>query len=480
MRANRTVEPETPPRTGWSTRLIALVATLALVNFMVDSAITAPLVVLPQMLDYFDTDQAAWLNASAMLAGVMWAPLLGKAADVHGKRRVLVLTLLVSGVGAVVCAVAPTIWIFVPGRLLQGAALAAMFLAVAIVREAFPHRTAMVVVGIVTSGTAVLNIGSRFLVEGLADSFGFSILFLIAAGVAVVMAGCVVLLVPESRVTTPGRIDVGGAVLLGGGLAGVLSYISLGSEHGWLAIGPLVLLVIGVAALSRWYLTSSRKPEPLIDIRSLGRPLLLTLLIIFLAAGSYQSVLQLMPLIVEVSSAQHLGYGLADQGSVALVLALPAIGVTVGGPLSGVIAGRVGPAATLTGAVLLGTLGTVVMFLGVSTLAAALGSVLLLGLTVGALGTAGFNMAASLAPPERQAVVSSLVMVVVSIGAVALNFIGTAVLTSTATFVDGDTVNTATGVFTYLTIGVVAFAVAALLAFTLLRETRAVPAAARD
>ena len=50
----------------------------------VAEAITAPLLVLPQMLDYFATDQAAWLNASALLAGVMWAPLLGKCAERQG------------------------------------------------------------------------------------------------------------------------------------------------------------------------------------------------------------------------------------------------------------------------------------------------------------------------------------------------------------------------------------------------------------
>ncbi|MGH8879568.1 MAG: MFS transporter [Stackebrandtia sp.] len=476
MPVNTTVSTENGPRTRWTGRLIGVVATLALVNFMVDSAITAPLVVLPEMLDYFDTDQAAWLNASAMLAGVMWAPLLGKSADVYGKRKVLVLTLLISGAGAVLCAVAPSIWVFVPGRLLQGAALAAMFLAVAIVREVFPLRTAMIVVGIVTSGTAVLNIASRFLVEGLAADFGFQILFLIAAGVAAAMAICVVLVVPESRITTPGRIDIGGAVLLGGGLAGVLSYVSLGSQLGWLAVGPLALLLIGAAALARWFLTSIRKPEPLIDVANLGRPLVLTLLVIFLAAGSYQSMLQLIPLIADVSAGQQLGYGLAGQGSVALVLALPAIGVTLGGPLSGVIATRIGPAATLAGAVLLGTVGTLGMFLGASFLAAALVSVLLLGLTVGALGTAGFNMAGSLAPADKQGVVSSLVMVVVSVGAVVLNFVGTAVLTSTAVDVDGETVNSAMGVFSYIGIGVVAFAIAAVLALRLVRGSRSVHA----
>lgn len=480
MQESRTGSADAGLHTGWSGRLVGLVAVLALVNFMVDSAITAPLLVLPEMLDYFATDQAAWLNASALLAGVMWAPLLGKSADVHGKRKVLVLTLLVSGAGAVLCAVAPTIWVFVPGRLLQGAAVAAMFLAVAIVREVFAQRTAMIVVGIVTSGTAVLNIASRFLVERLAAEFGFQILFLIAAAVAAAMAICVVAVVPESRVRTPGRLDVGGAVLLGGGLAGVLSYISLGSQFGWLGVGPLVLLAAGAAALARWFLVSSRKPEPLIDVRNLGRPLVLTLLVLFLAAGSYQSVLQLIPLIGDVSAGQQLGYGLADQGSVALLLALPAIGVTLGGPLSGVLATRIGPAATLAGAVLLGVVGTLGMFLGASYLAAALASAFLLGLTVGALGTAGFNMAGSLAPADRQGIVSSLVMVVVSVGAVVLNFVGSALLTSTAVVIDGDTVNTATGVFSYIAIAAGAFAVAAVLAVMLVRGPRSVPAESRS
>jgi MFS family permease len=295
--------------------------------------------------------------------------------------------------------------------------------------------------------------------------------------VAAAMAVFVVAVVPESKVRTPGRIDVGGAVLLGGGLAGVLSYISLGSEFGWLAAGPVVLLSAGAAALARWYFVSSRKPEPLIDVRGIGRPLAVTLLVIFLAAGAYQSTLQLIPLIGDVSSGQGLGYGLADQGSVALLLALPAVGVTVGGPLSGVIANRIGPAATLAGAVLLGTAGTLGMFLGASNLAAALVSVLLLGLTVGALGTTGFNTAGSLAPPERQGIVSSLVMVVVSIGSVVFDFTGAAILSSTSTVVDGSSAYTAAGIFTCIAIAACGFAVAAMLALRSVPRARAIRAA---
>ncbi|MEU9337033.1 MFS transporter [Streptomyces sp. NPDC048290] len=453
-------------------RLIGLLTVLVLVNFVVDSAITAPLVVLPEMLDHFGTDQAAWLNATAMLAGVMWAPLLGKSADLHGRRKVLVLTLLLSCAGALLCAVAPGLWLFVPGRMLQGASLAAIFLSVAIVRGAFPSRTAMIAVGVVTSGSAVLNIASRFLIEDLASKYGFQVLFLVSASVAVVMAGCVHRFVPESPARTPGRIDFGGALLLGAGLGGVLGYISLGSDFGWLAVGPLALLAVGVTASARWFLVSSRKPDPLIDIRDLRGPLALLLLVVFLASGSYQSMLQLIPLIGDVSADQRLGYGLADQGSVALLLAAPGLGVTLGGPTAGWLAGRVGPARTLAAAVVLGTAVTLGMFLGVSRLPAALCCAFLLGATVGALGTSGFNMAGSLAPPERQGIVSSLVMVMVSIGSVALNFVGAAVLASTSVAVDGETVNSATGVLAYIGIASGTFALAAVLAVLLARDTK--------
>ncbi|ANW22345.1 MFS transporter [Streptomyces clavuligerus] len=452
-------------------RLIGLVTVLVLVNFVVDSAITAPLVVLPEMLDHFGTDQAAWLNATAMLAGVMWAPLLGRSADIHGRRKVLVLTLLLSCAGALVCAVAPGLWLFVPGRMLQGASLAAIFLSVAIVRGACAPRTAMIAVGVVTSGSAVLNIASRFLIEELASEFGFQVLFLVSAAVAVAMAGCVHKVVPESPAGAPGRIDFGGALLLGAGLGGVLGYVSLGSDFGWLAVGPLALLAVGVTASARWFLVSSRKPDPLIDVKDLHGPLALLLLVVFLAAGSYQSMLQLIPLIGDVSSDQGLGYGLADRGSTALLLAAPGLGVTLGGPAAGWLAARVGPAPTLAGAVTLGTVVTLGMFLGVSRLPAALCCAFLLGVTVGALGTSGFNMAGGLAPPERQGIVSSLVMVMVSIGSVALNFVGAAVLASTAVVIDGETVNSATGVLSCIAIASGAFTLAAVLAALLARTT---------
>lgn len=458
--------------TSWNRWLVGQVAILILVNAMVDTVVTAPLLVLPEMLDHFGTDQAAWIDASSLLAGAMWAPLLGKSADIHGKRRVLVMTLIIAFAGALVCLVAPSLWVFILGRLLQGAAVGAVFLTVALIREMFAPDMAMIATGIVTSGSALLSIVMPSLFEMTAAEFGWRSVF-VAAAVFAAIAGILVRgLVPPSTIRTPGKVDLAGALLLGGGLAAVLSYVSLGSEFGWSAIGPLALLAGGATALARWFLVASRVPEPVIDIRNVGRPLVLTLLVVVFGTGAYQSMLTLFGLIAKVSPEQQLGYGIAAPGALGLLYGLPAIGIVLGGTLAGVLATRLGPAAALAGGVALGTVGTIGMFFGDSQLLLAVVCSFLLSLTAGTLVTSGFNMAGTLAPPERQGVVSSMVMVMVATGAVILKFVGSAVLTSTNRVIDGETVNSATGVHSYISMAAIAFAAAAVVAVMLLRTQR--------
>lgn len=210
---------------------------LTLANVLADMAVGSPMMVLPQLLEQFRTDQAAWLSTSALLAGAIWSPLLAKASDVAGKRRVLITTLGLACVGAVVCLVAPNLWIFLVGRLFQGAAFAAVFLTVALVLQICAPATAMTVVGVVTSGSAVIGIVEPFLMQPVIDAYGHRSVFLVAATLAATAAVGVRLVVPESPVRTAGHVDVAGALLLGVGLAALLAYLSLGGDAGWFSGG---------------------------------------------------------------------------------------------------------------------------------------------------------------------------------------------------------------------------------------------------
>ncbi|PDP88027.1 MFS transporter [Glycomyces fuscus] len=464
----------------WSRRLLLWVTVLILANVLADVAIASPLMVLPQLLEHFDTDQAAWLNASAMLAGAIWSPLLAKSSDLFGKRRLLVITLLTACAGALVCLAAPNVWIFLAGRFLQGAALAAIFITVALTRQICAPRVAMPVIGLVTSGASIVGIVEPFLMVPVIDLFGYRSVFVVAALLAAVAALCVRSFIPESPVRSAGRIDVGGALLLGGGLGSVLAYASLGGDAGWLSAGMVALLAAGAAALAGWAVLALRVAEPIIDIRALSRPILLTLLALVLAAGSFRSMLQLTSIIAQVPPDLGLGYGLGDGGAVAVLLATPSLGIMVGGTLAGWVAGRFGPARPLLAAVAVGAAATFMMLAGVSVLPLAIACGALVGMAAGAIATSGYNLATSLAPPERQGTVSGLVSVMFALGSVVFSFAGGELLKATripGIAADGAPVSTAAGVHLYVLMAGVLFALAAVPAVMVVRGLRAAPAA---
>jgi MFS family permease len=436
--------------------------------------IGSPMMVLPQLLDHFDTDQAAWLNASAMLAGAIWSPLLAKSSDIFGTRRILIGALLLACAGALVCLVAPNVWIFLVGRFLQGAAFAAIFLTVALTRQICRPRVAMALVGLLTSGSSIVGIIEPFLMKPIIDAFGYRSVFIAAALLAAVAALCVRSFIPESPIRSTGRIDWGGALLLGGGLGAVLAYISLGREFGWLSAGMIALLAAGAVALAGWALLALRVDDPIIDIRALGRPILLTLLALVLAAGSFRSLLQLTSIVAQVPPELGLGYGLGNGEAVAVLLGTANFGIVIGGICAGWIAGRVGPALPLLGGIAVGIVATFAMLAGVSVLPVAIVCGAAIGVAAGAIGASGYNLATSLEAPERQGTIAGLVSVVIALGSVVANFAGGEVLKATqlpGTFAGGAPVSTATGVHLYVAMAAALFVLAAVPAIMLARAS---------
>lgn len=443
-------------------RIALWVAVLTMANVLADVAIGSPMMVLPQLLDHFDTDQAAWLGSSAMLAGAIWSPLLAKCSDVYGKRRVLITALMLACAGAMVCLSAPNLWIFLVGRFFQGASLATIFLSVALILQICAPRTAMGIVGILTSSSSIVGIVEPFLMQPVIDYMGFRGVFVVAAALAATAALGVRLAVPESPIRTPGRIDVGGALLLGGGLGAVLA---------WLSGGTVALLAIGVTALGFWAFLAVRIDEPLIDIRALRRPVVLTLLAVVLAAGSFRSMLQLTSIIAQVPPVLGLGYGLGNGGAVAVLMAAPNLGIVIGGACAGCIAGRHGPALPLLGGVTLGATATLGMLAGMSMLPVAVACGAAIGIAAGAIGTSGYNLATRLETPQRQGTTAGMVSVAMALGSVLFTFIGNEILKVTRTPSDA-AASSESGVQLYIAMAVALFVAAAIPAVSLFSSVR--------
>lgn len=457
----------------WSARVILWAAVLTLTNVLADVAIGSPMMVLPQLLERFGTDQAAWVNASAMLAGAIWSPLLARSSDVFGKRLILTLTLLLACAGASICLVAPNIWIFLVGRFLQGAAFATIFITVTLVLQICRPAVAMAVVGLVTSGSSIVGIVEPFLMAPVIDTFGASSVFAVAVLLAGAAAICVRLFIPESPIRGTGRVDVCGALLIGGGLAAVLAYLTLGTGLGWLSTEMLALLAAGIGALAAWILRTRRIAEPIIDIRALSGPILWTLLTLVLAAGSFRSMLQLTGIIAHVPADLGVGYGLGQGESVAVLLAAPNLGIALGGIGAGWLAARMGPARPLFGGIVIGLSATVAMLAGISALPVAIACGTFLGVAAGAIGASGYNLATGMEAPERQGTTAGLVSVMMALGSVVFSLAGGELLKATqipGTFAAGAPVSTALGVQIYVVMAAVLLLLAGVPAAMLARR----------
>ncbi|MGE2730940.1 MFS transporter [Mycolicibacterium vaccae] len=448
-------------------------AVLLLANVLADVVIGSPLLILPQLMEQLNTDQPAWLSAGAMLAGAIWSPMLARGADVFGARRTLCATLVLSAVGALTCLVASHVSVFLAGRFLQGAAFASVFLTVALTRQICTPQTAMALIGVLTSGASVIGILEPVLMTAVIDRYGYRSVFGVAALLAGTAAVSVRCFVPESPIRAGGRVDVAGGLLLGGGLGAVLAYVSVGSGPGWLSTASMALLAGGALMLAAWVARSLRVADPIIDIRALRGPLLLTLAALVLAAGAFRSMLQLISVVAHVPGELGLRYGLGDETAVAVLFGVANCGIALGGVGAGWVAARRTPALPLLGGIAVGTVATFTMLAGIADFRIAVVCGALIGVAAGAVGASGYNLATSLEPPERQGVSAGLVSVVLALGSVVVSFAGGEVLKASrihGVSADGSPVSSMTGICAYVVLCGVLFGLAALPALRLVRS----------
>lgn len=67
-----------------------------------------------------DATHLSWVVTSYLLASTAVTPLYGKLADIHGRRVVLLSGIVVFVAGSIACAIAPSLWLLVLARFIQG------------------------------------------------------------------------------------------------------------------------------------------------------------------------------------------------------------------------------------------------------------------------------------------------------------------------------------------------------------------------
>lgn len=335
--------------------IVVFLLTLAGIAVAFTQSMVFPIVpLLPGLLDAAPAD-TAWAITATLLCGAVATPVMGRLADMYGKRRLLLLGMALLVAGSVVCALSGSLTLLIVGRALQGAAAGVVPLGISIMRDLLPAERAPGASAVMSGSLGVGGAVGLPVSALLVDRFDWHVLFWAAAAFGAVVTVLVMLLVPESTVRTGGRFDLTGAVGLGAGLVCLLLAVSKGEDWGWASGSTLGLFGAAALVLPVWGWFQLRAPQPLVDLRTTARPQVLLTHLASLALGFVLFVLSLvLPQLLQAPKST--GYGLGTSLVVAgLIMAPQGLVMMAASPLSARLIRARGPKVTLmAGAVITG------------------------------------------------------------------------------------------------------------------------------
>jgi EmrB/QacA subfamily drug resistance transporter len=243
---------------------------------------------------------------------VMFAGFLllgGRAADLYGRKRVLVIGLTGFVVASAIAGTAQSSWQVITGRALQGsmAALvtpAAFSLLTRIFSDKEEREKAMGAWGAVLGAGFVCGVVAG---GAITEFLGWRWVFYLNLPIGLVLIPAILAFVPNAEADEQGkRLDIPGAVL---GTAAVMvlvySFIKAGTD-GWTSSTPVAGLAIALVLALLFVVVERRQEAPLVPARAIrGRKVIVTNLSNAMLAAGFFGLLFMVTLFLQ--QAMHFG-----------------------------------------------------------------------------------------------------------------------------------------------------------------------------
>ena len=262
---------KSPPATTSKSVNLSMVTIVVCVALGAVSAAMASLnVAIPDLVrsTHASQTQLEWIiDAYLLVFSVLLLP-SGAIGDRYGRRRALVIGLVVFGAASAMAmaATSPNELIFLRGLIGLGASLV-MPATLSTITGTFPAKERTKAVSIwaaVAGGSAILGL----LCSGiLLEWFSWQAAFAVNVVLAVVALAGTFRFVPESSQPNAPSLDKGGAILSTIGLVALVFSIIEAPDAGWMSARTLGGIVLGLVALTGFVLFEYRQDHPLLDPR---------------------------------------------------------------------------------------------------------------------------------------------------------------------------------------------------------------------
>ncbi len=295
-----------------------IAASVMLATFMVVLDSSVANVALPHIAGSLSasTDESTWVLTSYLVANAIMLPAAGWIARRIGRKRLLMISILVFTGASLLCGVAMDMPMLIVARVLQGLGGGGMQpLAQSILLESFPpskHGTAMAVYGM---GIVVAPVVGPTLGGWITDSYSWRWIFYINLPVgmlALFMANLFVEDPPYLRHKFKGAIDFLGFGLMAVWLGAMQLVLDKGQEADWFEANWIrVVAAVSAAAFVGFVVRELTNREPIVQLRILlNRNFSMGTLIATLYGFALYGVTALLPLYLQT----QMGYSALDSG----------------------------------------------------------------------------------------------------------------------------------------------------------------------
>jgi len=387
-----------------------MLAILSCIATMVMYAETMLIPAIPDLIRDFHVSysMSSWILTSYLIAGAVMTPIAGKLSDIYGRKKILLIIMVIYALGVSMAGFASDIYFMIFARAVQGIGMSMFPIAFGMIRDQFPREKISIGQGVITSMFASgavlgLTVGGIIVQDyGWHNTF-FTIIPIAIALLLIIWRFIHVVDIKDedqsqerSRIlegdnigktrsendkTTfakvSNQIDIKGAIALAITVASFLLALTLletsgsnmeaasfangNDNHPFYANSSsnvLPFLIIGVISFVLFVIIERREKYPLVDFKlMLHKSILPASLIIMLVGFSMFMVFQTIPILVR--NPEPLGFG-EDAISAGKVQLPFAIVLLIFGPTSGFIVSKLGSLKPI----IFGTIITTAGFIG--------------------------------------------------------------------------------------------------------------------
>ena len=384
-----------------------MLAILSCIATMVMYAETMLIPAIPDLIRDFHVSysMSSWILTSYLIAGAVMTPIAGKLSDIYGRKKILLIIMVIYVIGVSIAGFASDIYFMIFARVIQGIGISMFPIAFGMIRDQFPREKISIGQGVISSMFASGAIIGLTVGGIIVQNYGWQSTFftIIPITIALLLVIWRFIHVIDSRdddqsqnrprileganisktssrddnstlSKASNQIDIKGAITLAITVTSfllVLTLIETSGSNIMAASGndnypsnanssALVLpfLIIGIIAFAFFVIIERREKHPLVDFKlMLHKSILPANLIIMLVGFSMFMVFQTVPILVRNPEPVGFGEDAINAGKVQLPFAIVLL---IFGPTSGFIVSKLGSLKPI----IFGTFMTTAGFIG--------------------------------------------------------------------------------------------------------------------